>query len=301
MMKETHSDQGLRDSERQALTLQYGEVKQRGKRRRKIAAGVSIGLHAIGIIVLGVYFIRKAVLENNKDAMQSVLVTAEKPQAKRRTLQRKMREARKPKAFKIRAPKGQPVTTSAKIPMGNARFTLPTSDVSTRPTMAPTTEGLGRNLFTESRQAHIVTTMPKFEVPKFETTSLVTQMDMGTNLAQMEFNDPGNLELAAVDFGGAEQSVNEFLKRVRERIQQVQRFPPRVRNLEDGTSTTVRFTLFNDGTVRHTEVTASSGSLALDNAAIAAVQNAVPYPPFPNGHNGSSLRLELPIVFELMN
>lgn len=301
MMKETHSDQGLRDSERQALTLQYGEVKQRGKRRRKIAAGVSIGLHAIGIIVLGVYFIRKAVLENNKDAMQSVLVTAEKPQAKRRTLQRKMREARKPKAFKIRAPKGQPVTTSAKIPMGNARFTLPTSDVSTRPTMAPTTEGLGRNLFTESRQAHIVTTMPKFEVPKFETTSLVTQMDMGTNLAQMEFNDPGNLELAAVDFGGAEQSFNEFLKRVRERIQQVQRFPPRVRNLEDGTSTTVRFTLFKDGTVRHTEVTASSGSLALDNAAIAAVQNAVPYPPFPNAHNGSSLRLELPIVFELMN
>lgn len=301
MMKDTHSDQGLRDSERQALTLQYSAVKQRGKRRRKIAAGVSIGLHVIGIIVLGVYFIRKTVLENNKDAMQSVLVTAEKPQAKRRTLQRKMREAQKPKAFKIRAPKGQPVTTSAKIPMGNARFTLPTSDVSTRPVLAPSMEGIGRNLFSESRQAHIVTTMPKFEVPKFETTSLVTQMDIGTNLAQMEFNDPSNLELAAVDFGGAEQSFNEFLKQVRERIQQVQRFPPRVRNLEDGTSTTVRFTLFKDGTVRHTEVTASSGLLALDNAAIAAVQNAVPYPPFPNGHKGSSLRLELPIVFELMN
>lgn len=279
----------------------YAAAKAKGKRRRKIAAGVSIGLHAIGIIVLGVYFIRKTVLERNKDAMQSVLVAEEKPQPKRRTQQRKMREAQKPKTLKIRAPKGQPVTTSAKIPMGNARFTLPTSDVSTRPTMVPNMEGLGRNLFSESRQANIVTTTPKFEVPKFETTSLATQMDMGTNLAQVEFNEPGNLELAAVNFGSAKQSFNEFLKQVRERIKRVQRFPPRVQNLEDGTATTIRFTLFKDGTVRNPEVTASSGSLALDNAAIAAIQNAVPYPPFPDGHNASSLRLELPIVFEVVN
>lgn len=279
----------------------YAAAKEKGKRRRKIAAGVSIGLHAIGIIVLGIYFIRKTVLERNKDAMQSVLVNAEKPQPKRRTLQRKMREAQKPKAFKIRAPKGQPVTTSAKIPTGNARFTLPTNDAATRPTMVPNMEGLGRNLFGESRQANIVTTTPKFEVPKFETTSLVTQMDMGSSLAQVEFNEPGNLEPASVDFGSAKQSFNEFLKQVRERIKRVQRFPPRVRNLEDGTATTVRFTLFKDGTVRSTEVTASSGSRALDNAAIAAVQNAVPYPPFPDGHNASSLRLELPIVFEVVN
>lgn len=279
----------------------YAAAKAKGKRRRKIAAGVSIGLHAIGIIVLGVYFIRKTVLERNKDAMQSVLVAEEKPQPKRRTQQRKMREAQKPKTLKIRAPKGQPVTTSAKIPMGNARFTLPTSDVSTRPTMVPNMEGLGRNLFSESRQANIVTTTPKFEVPKFETTSLATQMDMGTNLAQVEFNEPGNLELASVNFGSAKQSFNEFLKQVRERIKRVQRFPPRVQNLEDGTATTIRFTLFKDGTVRNPEVTASSGSLALDNAAIAAIQNAVPYPPFPDGHNASSLRLELPIVFEVVN
>ena len=279
----------------------YAAAKAKGKRRRKIAAGVSIGLHVIGIIVLGVYFIRKTVLERNKDAMQSVLVAEEKPQPKRRTQQRKMREAQKPKALKVRAPKGQPVTTSAKIPMGNARFTLPTSDVSTRPTMVPNMEGLGRNLFSESRQANIVTTTPKFEVPKFETTSLVTQTDMGTNLAQVEFNEPGNLELASVNFGSAKQSFNEFLKQVRERIKRVQRFPPRVQNLEDGTATTIRFTLFKDGTVRNPEVTASSGSLALDNAAIAAIQNAVPYPPFPDGHNASSLRLELPIVFEVVN
>ena len=57
--------------------------------------------------------------------------------------------------------------------MGNARFTLPANDVPTRPVMALSTNGIGRNLFRATRQqANIVTTMPKFEVPKFEKHQL---------------------------------------------------------------------------------------------------------------------------------
>ena len=277
-------------------------AQQRKKKAIRIAWSFAIGLHVIGIIAGGIYFIQKTVLEMHNDKVESVVLEAKKPQPKRRTPPRAARKPQKPKFSKVRAPKGQTVTTSAKIPMGNARFTLPASDVSTRPVMAPSTAGIGRNLFRATRQqANIVTMMPKFEVPKFESTSLVTRMDMGTSLAQTEFNDPGNLELASVNLGDAKQSFNEFLKAVRDRIKQVQRFPPRVRNLDEGASTTVRFTLFKDGTIRNPAVTDSSGSTALDNAAIAAVQNAVPYPPFPEGQDGNSLRLELPIIFELSN
>ena len=277
-------------------------AQKRKKKAMRIASSFAIGLHIVGILVGAIYFIRKTVLEMHNDKVESVVLEAEKPQAKRRTPPRATRRPQKPKFSKIRSPKGQPVTTSAKIPMGNARFTLPTSDISTRPIMAPSTTGIGKNLFKATRQqANIVTTMPKFEVPKFESTSLVTRMDMGTNLAQTEFNDPGNLELASVNLGDAKQSFNAFLKAVRDRIKQVQRFPPRVRNLDDGSSTTVRFTLFKDGTIRNPTVTDSSGSKALDSAAIAAVQNAVPYPPFPEGQEGNSLRLELPIIFQLTN
>lgn len=268
---------------------------------KRFAFGVAIAAHAIALVIGGIYFVRKTVLPMNEDAVQGLVVNETKPQPKRRTPPRTTRKPKKPKSFKIRAPKGQPVTTSAKIPMGNARFTLPTSNVPTRPMIVPSVAGTGRNLFGGSRQASIVTTMPKFEVPKFETTTLMTRMDMGASLAQTEFNDPGNLELASVNLGEAKQSFNEFLKAVRERIKQVQRFPPQVRNLKAGTSATVRFTLFKDGTVQHPEVTNSSGSRALDNAALAAVRNAVPYPPFPEGHAAYSLRLELPIIFELMN
>ena len=277
-------------------------AQQRKRKAMRIASSFAIGLHAIGIIVGAVYFVRKTVLEMNNDKVESVVLEAEKPQPKRRTPPRTTRKPSKPKFSKIRVPKGQPVTTSAKIPVGNARFTLPTSEAPTRPVMAPSIAGIGKNLFRATQQqANIVTTMPKFEVPKFESTSLVARMDMGTSLAQTEFNDPGTLELASVNLGDAKQSFNEFLKAVRDRIKQVQRFPPRVRNLDDGTTTTVRFTLFKDGTIRNPEVTDSSGSKALDNAALAAVQNAVPYPAFPEGQEGNSLRLELPIIFELSN
>ena len=277
-------------------------AQKRKKKAIRIAWSFAIGLHVIGIITGGIYFIRKTVLAKYHDKVDSVVLEAAKPQPKRRTPPRTTRQPKKPKFSKIRVPKGQPITTSAKIPMGNARFTLPTSDVPTRRVMAPTRMGIGRNLFKATQQqANIVTTMPKFEVPKFESTNLVSRMDMGTNLAQTEFNDPGNLELASVNIGEAKQSFNDFLKAVRDRIKQVQRFPPRVRNLDDSTTTTVRFTLFKDGTIRNPVVSDSSGSKVLDNAALAAVQNAVPYPPFPEEQEGNSLRLEIPIIFELTN
>ena len=284
------------------LQRQNREASQKRKKKAmRIASTFAIGLHVIGIIAGAIYFIQKTVLNPNKDKVDSVVLEASKPQAKRRTPPRATRKPTKPKFSQVRAPKGQAVTTSAKIPVGNARFTLPASDVPTRPVMAPSTAGIGRDLFSGSRQATIVTTMPKFEVPKFENTSLVSKLDMGTNLAQTEFNDTGNLELASMNLGDAKQSFNEFLKAVRDRIKQVQRFPPRVRSLDDGAAATIRFTLFKDGTVRNPEVTISSGSKALDNAALAAVRNAVPYPPFPDGQEGLSLRLELPIIFELAN
>ena len=277
-------------------------AQKRKKKAIRIAWTFAIGLHVIGIIAGAVYFIHKTVLELYNDKVDSVVLEASKPQPKRRTPPRTTRKPKPPKFSKVRVPKGQAVTTSAKIPMGNAHFTLPTSDAPTRRVMTPTPTGIGRNLFKATQQqANIVTTLPKFEVPKFESTSLVSRMDMGTSLAQTEFDDPGNLELASVNLGEAKQSFNDFLKAVRERIKQVQRFPTRVRNLDDGTTTTVRFTLFKDGTIRNPVVSDSSGSKALDNAAIAAVQNAVPYPSFPEGQVGNSLRLEIPIIFELSN
>ena len=149
---------------------QNRETAQKRKRKAiRIASSFAIGLHVIAIIAGAIYFVRKTVLEMNDDKVESVVLEASKPEPKRRTPPRTTRKPKQPKFSKVRAPKGQAVTTSAKIPVGNARFTLPTSNVSTRPVMAPSTAGIGRNLFRATQQqANIVTTMPNSQKAHLE-------------------------------------------------------------------------------------------------------------------------------------
>ena len=237
----------------------------------------------------------------NVDKVQSVVVDKPAPQTKRTTAPRATQKTVKPKAVKVLVPKGNTLTPKTNINLGPADFTMPISDLPTDDSMHLSTLGASTAIMEQNRQVKIVSAVPKFELPKFESTGLTTKMDMGTSLASMEFGDTEDLGLSAADFGETKQSFSEFLRQVRERIKEVQRFPPNVRNLDEGSTTTIRFTLLKDGTIRDPKVSTSSGSRVLDNAAPAAVQNAEPYPPFPEGQSGKSIRLELPVVFELVN
>ena len=299
----------MASSETAQVSMTYVEAQRQNREASKklkntakrFAAGLAIGLHAVAIIVGGIYFVRKTVLQKNEAALQSVLVDKTKLKPKRRTPPRAKRAPPKPRTVQVRAPKTQPIATSAKIPMGKERFTLPATDLLGGNRIDTANIERARGMLTQARQVKIATTVPKFEAPKFETAVSMTKMDMGANLSAVDFQMPEDIDMVSANLGEAKQSFSEFLKKVRERIKQVQRFPPSVRNLEPGAAATIRFTLFKDGTVEHPKVTVSSGSRALDDAALAAIQNAVPYPPFPEGQSGSSLRLELPIVFELAN
>lgn len=268
---------------------------------RKFAFGLAIGLHAVAIIVAGVWFIKKTVLQMNVDKIQSVVVEKPKSPKKRITPPRANQKIVKPKAVEVVAPKSNGITPNANISVGPADFTLPMTELPSSNKVKFTALDAGSGMMQQARQVKIISTVPKFELPKFETTGLTTKIDMGTSLAAIDFGAAEEISLSAADFADTKQSFSEFLRRVRERIKEVQRFPPNVRNLEEGSSTTIRFTLLRDGTIRDPRVSTSSGSRVLDNAALAAVQNAEPYPPFPDGQAGSSIRLELPVVFELVN
>ena len=62
------------------IQRQNREAAQRRKKLAiRVAGGFAIGLHVIGIIFGAVYFIRKTVLETNKDKVESVVLEAEKP------------------------------------------------------------------------------------------------------------------------------------------------------------------------------------------------------------------------------
>ncbi len=266
---------------------------------KKFAFGTAIGLHAAALIIVGVWFVKKTVLQMTEDKVQSVLVDEPPPQTKRTIAPRPTQKTARPKVVEVLVPKTGAIAPNANINTGPADFTIPVTELASDEGMQ--LNAIGTGMVQQVRQVKIVSAVPKFEIPKFENTRLTMKMDVGSSLAAVDLNVSQDLGLGAADFGGTKQTFSEFLKKVRERIKEVQRFPPNVRNLEEGSSTTIRFTLLKDGTIRDPKVSTSSGSRALDNAALAAVQNAEPYPPFPDGQMGSQIRLELPVVFQLAN
>jgi protein TonB len=64
--------------------------------------------------------------------------------------------------------------------------------------------------------------------------------------------------------------------------------------------TKIRFAILSDGQLGEVSIIDSSGYDILDNAAIAAIEKAAPFPPLPSRIIGRDiLRIELPIVFKL--
>ena len=191
----------------------------------------------------------------------------------------------------------QIATTSARLPIGSERFTIPASSLSVGAIDEPSTQ-LGRGLAAGARQAQVVDVTPQFEAPRFMSTSMTGKIDTGNNFAQMDFN-PEAMEPITTELRDATQSFTEFLQSIREKIKRSQRYPRSVRNLADGSEAQVQFTIRRDGSLIDAKVVASSGSKSLDAAALSAVRDAAPFPSFPEGQEGSTLRLEIPIAFQL--
>jgi len=62
----------------------------------------------------------------------------------------------------------------------------------------------------------------------------------------------------------------------------------------------IKFTILSNGKVEEVEVAHSSGYETLDKAAILAIKTATPFPPFPKAMRRESLRIEVPLVFKLI-
>jgi protein TonB len=84
------------------------------------------------------------------------------------------------------------------------------------------------------------------------------------------------------------------LAMVRERIARTLAYPPRAKRMGWEGRVALAFVLLADGTVRDLCVTQSSGYGLLDEAALAAVERATPFPP-----PGVTVRVRVPVSFQL--
>jgi len=92
----------------------------------------------------------------------------------------------------------------------------------------------------------------------------------------------------------------DYLDMVRLKIESRKQYPPfsRQRNMEG--MVTVEFMIGVDGFISGLIVVRSSGFASLDEAAVAAVNSAAPFPPPPDKYFKQQVRVKVPIAFELI-
>lgn len=96
-----------------------------------------------------------------------------------------------------------------------------------------------------------------------------------------------------------QEGLSPYLRKVRQQIVRVKKYPSAARKFSMEGTVHLAFTILSNGKIESVEVTRSSGCEILDQAAVLAIKNAAPFPPFPKSIRRESLRIELPLAFKL--
>lgn len=104
--------------------------------------------------------------------------------------------------------------------------------------------------------------------------------------------------LGDVAVGGA-ALVSSYQAQVLAHLQRFRTYPPEARSRGITGVAAVRFALGADGRLLSASLARSSGQSLLDEAAVAMVRRASPFPPFPAGLNRTRLEFAAPLRFDL--
>jgi protein TonB len=83
-------------------------------------------------------------------------------------------------------------------------------------------------------------------------------------------------------------------------VQRNMRYPPAAQRTNIQGRPIVRFTLARNGSLLSVELTKSCGHSMLDDAAVATVKRAAPFPPFPPELTQAENTWNIPVNFELL-
>ena len=97
----------------------------------------------------------------------------------------------------------------------------------------------------------------------------------------------------------AREATLRYQDMVKQRIEEVRRYPPFARKHGIEGSACLGFVILPDGLSRDIRLIRSSGSRLLDGEAIATVERANPFPPVPGEISDSAVQMELSIVFAI--
>ena len=93
--------------------------------------------------------------------------------------------------------------------------------------------------------------------------------------------------------------MSSYQAQVLAHLQRFRAYPPEARSRGITGVAMVRFTLGRDGRVFSVSLARGSGANVLDEAVLAMVQRASPFPPFPAGLNRTRMDFAAPVRFDL--
>jgi TonB family protein len=152
---------------------------------------------------------------------------------------------------------------------------------------------------------------PAYETPHKDTAAPPKESGVPDTSATKEPGDTGGpgseIEtpyrggvpgIGTADDGTNSAVLSDYIRSVRARINRNKQYPPEAaKNGVEGI-VTVSFLLGRNGTVLFREIAVGSGHPALDEAALAAIGNSSPFPPFPDSLHRETLLLRLPINYK---
>jgi TonB family protein len=94
-----------------------------------------------------------------------------------------------------------------------------------------------------------------------------------------------------VEIGNADVRYKSYLKKIKQKIENIWTYPQGAIEREEEGITVVNFTISRSGALIETGIITSSGSKSLDYSALQVVFSAAPYDPFPRELNLSRLNI----------
>lgn len=153
--------------------------------------------------------------------------------------------------------------------------------------MQPFREPIANTLFEEERIKHIAT--KKILKPKAVTNQTKTTLHLKSQSLSQETQSPMH---------HAGKRNDELVAFLHAAIQARQRYPIAALQMERHGRVSVRFVLYQNGSISHLRIAKSSGTASLDEAAITAVNDAAPFTDAKNKLKNAQ-EYSIDVVFEL--
>ncbi len=253
---------------------------------KRFALLTSLGLHLIAALVATLYIVQAANVEDDAVIVELTKVRAA-PKAKRRLPPRKIKSVTPPKSLRIRTTQlRQPTTTAVEIPSEDARFTIPSDNLSI-PAGVPSDGGvsiaerLDKNL-AEDYRAEIPSTMPKLKLQR--STLIISKLELETapdlTLVDLPTEAPGEIVQRP-----------HFIKGVK------LDYPEPARRAQKEGVVMLEATIGVDRMARDIQVVESLG-FGCDEAAVKALK-ASRFAPAKQGKTAVPMRIRIPYRFTL--